>query len=176
MKIIYGDYKFVSNFLEKDNVKKKLNLSIGFFDGFHFMHEKIIKSLKDDGYLSAIITFDNNYKTDLEINSLGEKIYYFKEFCVDLLIILKFDLVLKQLTYDKFNYFLEKLNVNKLYVGSNFRYGFNNEGNIDELSKKFNVVSFALNDNVNSTYLRNLLNDNKFDEYLIYTSSYIIKG
>ena len=133
---------------------KNLNIAIGNFDGVHIGHKKIIKKLVSDSkklnLKSAILSFHphprqyftNNFN-DFNIVEESKKIELLKDLKIDYYFSLRFDSKLSSFQAEEFvNKILsKKLNVKKLTVGYDFKFGKNRQGNTEllkQLSKKYN--------------------------------------
>lgn len=89
------------NGVEKIDQDKPVSACIGHFDGVHRGHQALINDTKriskELNILSAVITFDpdpsavlNHQQTKL-ITTLNERLAIFKEFEIDIVIVIKFD-------------------------------------------------------------------------------------
>lgn len=143
-------------FYIKDNKIPNLEKNIaciGYFDGLHLGHQKLIKqTIKDakkNKVKSALICFDIdsncsfNNKHNKYILSKKEKINKIEELGIDLLIVIKFNDDFMKLSAISFiNYYLNKMNIIELICGYDFRYGYKAKGDIELLKNKgkFNLV------------------------------------
>ena len=122
-------------------------LTIGNFDGIHQGHIEILNSLKKEAKnlnsKTAILSFDphpkvyfNNAKNFL-INSNSKKINLLQDLAIDYLIELKFDEDLLNLSFSEFeqSILVQKMNIKKLFLGKDFRYGNQRKGNIQTIKK-----------------------------------------
>ncbi len=137
--------KYYDVSFEDLSIEEELFLTIGNFDGIHKGHEKIIKNLissaKSSNVKSAILSFNPhpkiffNGEKNFLINSIEKKISILQNLNIDYLIDLKFDDKLTHLSFDKFeqSILIQKLNIKKLYLGKDFRYGNQRKGSIDTL-------------------------------------------
>ncbi len=121
-------------------------VAIGNFDGVHQGHKKILsllsKKAKALGGKSLVITFEPNPKLffnkqeNFLLTTLEEKIKIIQDlFLIDKILILPFDDELKNLSAKDFieKFLIEKINIKFLIIGANFRFGKNQEGDIDLL-------------------------------------------
>lgn len=146
---------FIDNIEE---IKEPIAICLGYFDGLHLGHKKIISNaIQNSGLPIGILTFDvpvssfiNNGKSNEVLTSLDDRFrilshddikYYFvfhlsKEF-----------LALSPIEFIK--KVLLKLNVKEVFVGEDYRFGKGHEGNIELLKKYFkvNVSSLVYLDN-----------------------------
>lgn len=170
MKIIEVDLKNLN--LEAN---PNMNLVLGFFDGVHIGHQKMILKAISNGD-TGVMTFDISPSFILgksikytHITSLYDKANILKTLGVKYLYVLRMNKEL--LNLDK-NEFIEKIlkpiSPKRIYVGEDYRFGRNAEGTPSDLEKDFNVnvyelVSFNGN-KVSSRVIRELISNGKMDE------------
>ncbi len=124
-----------------------INLCLGFFDGVHLGHQKMIKAAVEEGHPVGILTFDNpphfvtgQIATKRCLTSIDEKADYFEELGVKYMFILTFDEVTRNiLRLDFVDIVLRKFKPNKLYCGEDFRFGKDALGDPKFLKQHFNV-------------------------------------
>ena len=120
-----------------------LDVTIGAYDGIHAGHIKVINDLiKNKQNKTAVMTFLVHPDIVGSILTKDEKEAFFSKLGIDYLIYLDNELL--KLTYQEFNLYLKKLNVKKIVVGADFRYGKDGLGNIDTLKDNFNVDVITL--------------------------------
>nr|WP_246569644.1 bifunctional riboflavin kinase/FAD synthetase [Lentibacillus saliphilus] len=120
--------------------------AIGFFDGIHRGHQKVIESAveiaKAKGNASAVITFDPHPSVILNpnidhvdyITPLPEKQRILTEMNVDRMYIISFDHMLSKLSPQEFiDHFIIGLNIKHLIAGFDFSYGHKGQGNVQTL-------------------------------------------
>lgn len=163
-------------FLEKSDqvvLKKSSVATIGFFDGVHKMHQKILKKTKKIAKKNncnfTIVTFSQKIRnfltkneehilTRLENYQLLEAIFnpdYIFEIQTSMQTIKK-----SKLAFMK--YLKEKLLIEKVVVGSDFRFGEKASGDINDLMDFFgkkNVIIFKRDENYSSSKILKLLHD-----------------
>jgi riboflavin kinase / FMN adenylyltransferase len=143
-----------------DNYKTNLPVALtqGTFDGVHLGHQRIIKQLikaaKKINGKSVLLTFHPHPRLVLypEYNDLklihteDEKIELLSRTGLDELIILPFTKEFSRQTADQFvrNILIEKLNVKRLVIGYDHRFGKNREGTKDELVKLSSEFNFSI--------------------------------
>ena len=150
--------------IDINKVNKELVCCIGFFDGLHLGHQKLVAETnilaKKLNVESALITFapdpwvvTKKIKKYRHINDYASKLYLLKKFKIDNLIIIKFSDELSKLESKKFIKLLENnIKLKGLVYGFDFNYGFKGQGNketiINELSKDIkHVCVLAVEDN-----------------------------
>ncbi len=136
----------IFNHISSYQSQKPTVLTIGTFDGVHIGHKKIIerltKSAQKEGLESVILTFFPHPRMVLQkdsdiklINTIDEKIQLLTHLGLDSLIIHPFDKTFSQLTAEEFveQILVEKLNLKKIVIGYDHRFGKNRTAGIDEL-------------------------------------------
>lgn len=118
----------------------KTAVAIGYFDGVHIGHKKVIKKVVDSGFLPVVLTFDygNNIprsKTNIKfITTNSVKFGLFKKLGVKIVVVPYFENVKNIGFMEFFEKFLVKdLNAKILVCGKNLRFGRNRIGNINSL-------------------------------------------
>jgi len=166
--------------------KEEVFLTIGFFDGIHIGHQKIIgevvKRAKTKNAKSCVVTFD---KHPSELFS-GEKVKFLtcweekKEILnslgVDIVQLFTFDAEFSRLSPGSF---LEKISclfrIKEIIVGEEFTFGFRREGNVDFLRKNQKKFGYRLEaippvkldgKKVGSSLLREFLREGKIKEVI----------
>lgn len=158
-------------------------VALGNFDGLHLGHQALIKQMLDtankEQLISTVFTFDNHTAGTIKgkntpklLISKDRKIALFKELGVELLYMVRFTETLMQLTPLEFieNVLIDILNVKKVVVGFNFRFGYLAKGDVQylkEMGTKYNfdviVIPAIKKDNivVSSTQIRELIKNGK---------------
>ncbi len=154
-------------------------ITLGNFDGLHLGHQELIRRVvkkadEIDG-TSIVFTFHPHPLKILSpdtcpplISTYEEKVALFEEMGIDLLLLIPFTGELAAMTaYDFAKKILkETLNASEVFVGFNFRFGKNREGNLERLRMfgkelGFNVTELrevtVKNEVVSSTKIRSLL-------------------
>ena len=121
-------------------------LTIGTFDGVHVGHKKIIEKLTKNGrnenLESVILTFFPHPRMVLQkdtqiklLNTIDEKIQLLEQSGLDTLIIHPFDKTFSELSAEEFvkQILIDKLNLKKIVIGYDHRFGKNRTAGIDEL-------------------------------------------
>jgi riboflavin kinase/FMN adenylyltransferase len=174
---------FRKNFPEVETIA-----TIGNFDGLHLGHQTIIKTMQDiasKDNLSKLILFTEPHAQEFFAEAAGEehhkpprifpwrqKVIKMKEMGVEFSFFLKFNSQLRSMTPDNFlNTILLKLNIRKLIIGDDFRFGANREGNFDLLKHwgkannidVLNTTTFKVDGHrVSSTRIREFLTAGDF--------------
>jgi riboflavin kinase / FMN adenylyltransferase len=190
--------------LQDFNPKSKTIVTIGTFDGVHIGHrkiiDKIVQNCKNENLESTILTFFPHPRMVLQndsdiklLNTIDEKIQLLKCTGLQNLIIHTFDKSFSELSAEEFVFevLVNQLNIQKIIIGHDHRFGKNRSANIDDLivfGKKYNfeveqISAEELNDvAVSSTKIRNAISDgnvslaNRYLGYQYSLSGTIIKG
>ncbi len=172
---------------------RKTILTLGTFDGVHLGHQSILDKLKkatcDGLYESVVLTFFPHPRMVLSqdtsiklINTIEEKTHLLEDFGIDTLIVHPFDETFSKLSAEDFVKFIlvEKLNIHKIIIGYDHRFGINRSANFDDLVNfgiKYNfeveqISAKEIDDiSVSSTKIRKALlegNIQKANDYLGY--------
>lgn len=183
---------------------KKSIVTIGTFDGVHIGHklllEKLIQNAKELDCESVVLTFFPHPRMVLQessdvklINTIEEKSELIGKIGIENLIIHPFDQKFSRLTAEEFvkTILVDILNIKKIIIGYDHRFGRNRTANIDDLivyGKQYNfeveqISAQEINDNaVSSTKIRNAIlegNISLANEYLGYNYTFsgeVVKG
>jgi len=177
---------------------KKSIITVGTFDGVHIGHQKIIKklnSLKKEGENSVLLTFYPHPRMVLQdeskiklLNTLEEKMELLNKAGLDCLVIKPFTKQFSRLTALEFtrDILVNNLNLKKLVIGYDHRFGKNREGDFEQLEEygasfNFKVKEISAKDikdvTVSSTKIRIALQEGNIEtanKYLGY--NYILTG
>ena len=154
-------------------------LAIGAFDGLHKGHQLIInqaiKEAKKNNYPAAVLSFHPHPLEIIpgktpppSIVSRQQKISVLEEMGVDYYFEQKFTQQFAKMRAEEFinNILLDKIKVNTVVVGDDFRFAYKNEGNVEILKKMGELHGYqakiisqlhASDDRISSTRIRNLL-------------------
>ena len=143
-----------------------MRATIGGFDGVHLAHQELIKRAD----LVIIIEKDSSLTPGLD------RIYYFDK-AFEYLELEK----IKQKSADEFMEYLKSLNIKKIIVGEDFRFGKKREGDLTLLQKRFKVevIKEIKKDNIpiHSKVIRELIKKNKIKKAnSLLGRNYKIKG
>lgn len=142
MKVKHLYYKDIEE-LDED-----ISICLGYFDGLHLGHFKIIKSaLKKSELPIGILTFDkplstilNNGKSGEVLTSLDDRFRILSHYDIEYYFVLHVDNDFVKLSPLEFiEKILKKLHVKEVFVGEDYRFGKNHEGDISLLEKHFKV-------------------------------------
>jgi len=140
MKIIYGINK-----IKKPN---KPVLAMGVFDGVHRGHKEILeaaaqKARKIKG-TSIALTFWPHPQKQRSLYSLEHRLRLIAELGVDLCIVVNFSRNFARTKAQDFikNILVDKINAKYIYVGNDFRFGKNTEGNLAFLESLGRIYGF----------------------------------
>lgn len=194
----------IFNSIQEFRSDSKTVVTLGTFDGVHKGHksilEKLINSSKNSGCESVVLTFFPHPRMVLQqnsdiklLNTIDEKAHLLEEYGVDNLIIHPFDHAFSRLTAEEFvkDILVDKLNIFKIIIGHDHRFGRNRTATIDDLiiyGKEYGfeveqISALEINEvSVSSTKIRNALNSgmletaNKFLGYPYFLTGTVIKG
>ena len=133
-----------------DNIQnhKPLTACIGYFDGLHLGHQQLVHRVleiaKQTNSEPTLITFDPDpwqvlHPQDniVHLTPLTHRIELAKQLGITTCVILNFDETLANISYQDFHtQVLEKLHIQTLVCGFDFRYGKQGEGNVVTLQKQ----------------------------------------
>ena len=174
-------------------------ITIGTFDGVHIGHlkilNKVINHAKSTELKSAVLTFFPHPRmvlqkdTDIKLlNTIDEKISILERLGLDILIIHPFTVEFSRLTATEFvrDILVNTLNIKKVIIGYDHRFGRNRNANITDLIAFGNALDFTVEEipaqeiddvSVSSTKIRKALEDGDIDtanSYLGY--KYMLTG
>ena len=157
----------------------KRAIALGFFDGVHLGHSKLLQRTidiaKSNGLSAAVYTFDRHPASILSgenvplLNTTADREYLIREmFNIDDVIIDRFDKSLMSTHWESFirDILVEKYNAGYLIAGYDYKFGHRGEGNADLLKLKANELGLGceivdkvlFNDiTVSSTHIRGLI-------------------
>lgn len=181
--------------IEKEN--KKRVAALGFFDGIHKAHQKIIgDTVKEAGeeFISVVITLDKSPKeyfgktSEESLTPTNKKNELLRELGVDEVYYLEFNEKLQNLSAEEFiNNILKKLNVEKVFCGFDYRFGFKGLGTPD-LIKDSGIEVIVQEkqkideEKISTTVLKEFVRNGEFLKYKEYTgrfysiSGLVVKG
>ncbi|MBS4207578.1 bifunctional riboflavin kinase/FAD synthetase [Bacillus sp. FJAT-50079] len=162
-----------------------LALALGFFDGVHQGHQKVIQTAieiaKEKGYASAVMTFDPHPSVVLGkgntsiryITPLQDKINLIEKLGVDYLFVIRFTSAFASLEPAQFvQKYIAGLHAKHVIAGFDYTYGKFGKGTMETLSEhaqgRFDVTTVSKlekdEEKISSTSIRALLTDGKMIE------------
>ncbi|WP_066288902.1 bifunctional riboflavin kinase/FAD synthetase [Bacillus sp. FJAT-29937] len=163
-----------------------LSIALGYFDGVHLGHQKVIKEAKsiaeENGFKSAVMTFDPHPSVVLGksvkhveyITPLREKVDLIEKLGIDYLFIVNFSMEFASLLPQEFvDQYLIGLNVKHVIAGFDYTYGRMGKGTMETLpfhSREkfaFTVVPKLVSNNekISSTLIRSMIRDGRMEEF-----------
>ena len=188
----------ISDISEIKKENKKRVVALGFFDGIHKAHQKIIGSAvveaTEKGFKSAVITLDKSPKeyfgktSEESLTPTNKKNELLTNLGVDEVYYLEFNEKLQNLSAEEFiNNILKKLNVDKVFCGFDYRFGYKGLGTPDLI--KDNGIEVMVQEKqkideekISTTVLKEFVRKGEFSKYKEYTgrfysiSGLVVKG
>ena len=151
-------YNYLMEILTDFEAKKFLAVALGFFDGVHVAHQKVISKTvgfaKENNLKSAVITFKNSpaeyfKKTKFKtILSLENKLKFIEALDVDYSFVIDFEKIADIEAYDYIkNIIVKNFAPKAIVTGFNHTFGLNKSGNgilLKNLEKEFNFKYFEI--------------------------------
>lgn len=133
-------------------------VTVGSFDGFHRAHQKIIREVVERARnrkgRSVVMTFEphpqeviGKRKEPVQLlSTIEERQKLFKEFGVDVLVVLRFDYEFSQQSFREFyiTHIIEGAGVSEVVEGYDHHFGRDREGNIEELERLGKEFGFSI--------------------------------
>ncbi len=164
--------KIYKNFTSDNYIDEDISaVCIGGFDGVHLGHQELLKFTKQSSNNYQIVTFDtlpkkyfnNNHKL---LTANIEKIKLFEKFEPINLVFINFEHVMKFSPKTFCDMLKNNMNAKNIFVGTDFKFGLNREGDVDYLLKYFGEASVHTMDDyeynnkkISSTLIKSFLND-----------------
>lgn len=167
------------------SLTKPCVLTVGTFDGVHIGHQKILQRVVNEAKKlnldSAVLTFFPHPRMVLQkemnirlINTIGEREKIIKNLGINQLVIYPFSKEFSRLTAQEYieEILIKKLNVKKIIIGYDHRFGRNRTASITELKEfgkkyHFTVEEISKQDidevAVSSTKIRNALKEGNIE-------------
>ncbi|USK36580.1 FAD synthetase family protein (plasmid) [Bacillus sp. F19] len=152
-------------------------IAIGAFDGVHKGHQSVIREAVEKGEAlripSVVYTFDppprHFFQGAVVLTPIEEKLKRIEKLGINYAVVASFDEWYSTRLPLEFIYELNKLKPMEIYVGSNFRFGKNREGDVTLLENHFpvNVTSPVYCNSgklISSTRIRKLISDGDYKE------------
>ena len=125
---------------------KDLVLCLGFYDGLHLGHQALINKALNEGYPVGVMTFDIaprvllGKKENYSITSPFDRADILEDMGVKFLYLMHFEKETLNVTKDEFiEKVLKPLNPKKIFVGTDYRFGKDGEGDAKYLKNFFDV-------------------------------------
>lgn len=194
----------IFNSIQEFTSDSKTIVTLGTFDGVHKGHksilEKVLLSSRSTNCESLVLTFFPHPRmvlqqnTDIKLlNTIKEKALLLERYGIDNLIIHPFDHAFSRLTAEEFvkEILVNQLNISKIIIGHDHRFGRNRTATIDDLILYGNEYGFEVEQisaleinevSVSSTKIRNALNEghletaNRFLGYPYFITGIVIQG
>lgn len=183
----------------KDLKKNRHVLAIGTFDGVHLGHRRVIMSAVERAKKlrlpAVVLTFDPHPQSFIHpkgrvalLTTMEERAFLIEKLGVDVLLALKFDKKMHSKSYSKFanDLLSKKLGAAHVFVGQDYTFGKNKEGNLAGLKRLGKELGFAVTGVedikerrrvVKSTFIRGLVSKGEFLHALkLLGHPYIITG
>ena len=154
---------------------KDLVLCLGFYDGLHLGHQKLIGEALKEGYPVGVMTFDVapavllGKKENYSLTSTFDKADILEDMGVRYLYLMHFEKETLKVTKDEFiERVLKPLNPKKIFVGADYKFGVLGEGDANYLKNFFDVQVIPLqkidNLKISSKKIRELVEAGKVDK------------
>lgn len=126
---------------------KKTSICLGFFDGLHLGHLHIVEEAKKISSEVSLLTFDGSIKFVLSrreknevLTSIEDRREILSKEGVNNLFVVDFNEdIINMDPVDFIDKILKPLNIDTVFVGSDFRFGYKAEGDVKLLTKYFDV-------------------------------------
>jgi riboflavin kinase/FMN adenylyltransferase len=178
-----------------ERIEKSI-ITLGIFDGIHIGHQALIKETcehaRKKGIPSILLTFHPHPRSATFILAEKDREEIIESLGIDIMVILNFNKI-KSLPPERFikEILVETLGMKGIWIGSDHRFGKDQEGNVQllrQLSCQYDFETFCLddvaleNERVSSSRVKKLLSDGEMKEVKIllgrpYTVDFqVIKG
>ena len=186
--------RIISNLDDFQNLDSKLVVAFGNFDGIHFGHKKLLRTLiekaREINGLAAVFTFSNHPIQVLRpeeniklLLSKEEKEAMLAELGVDLLFLVPFNTTFSKIKPQNFvrDIIVDTLSASGVVVGYNFNFGYQGQGDAAFLKEAGSEMDFFVEvmspiycdgQRVSSTLIRHLLNEGNVEQARIFLGYY----
>ncbi|MGN1295107.1 MAG: bifunctional riboflavin kinase/FAD synthetase [Bacilli bacterium] len=159
-------------------IKDELSLCLGYFDGVHLGHLKLLEETINSPYKKAMVTFSISpydflhHLCDSVITTIEDKKEILNRLGFDYLIVLKTSKELLSLSKKDFiEQILKKFNPKKIVCGFDYSFGFKAEGNVEYLKEELSDVEIIAIDEytvngkkASSTLIKEYIEDGNIDK------------
>jgi riboflavin kinase/FMN adenylyltransferase len=152
-------------------------VALGVFDGVHRGHRQILKAAVDKAKrikgTSIVLTFWPDPHQEESLYSLAHRLRLIESIGIEVCIVINFNKKFSVISAEDFvkDILVDKLKADYVFVGGNFRFGRDKEGNPEVLKKLSRIYNFKLkvfdiiktkNLAISSTYIRKLIAQGNF--------------
>lgn len=137
--------------------ERRTVVSVGNFDGLHVGHQKILKAVVErarrENEIAAVVTFDPHPLKVLRpqtapplIMTIAQRLAGFAQCGLDAALVIRFDEALAQVPAEEFvrNMLMETVHASAILVGANFRFGYQQAGNVELLTELGGRFGYAV--------------------------------
>lgn len=157
----------IDDLTETNIYHEKLTATIGFFDGVHLGHQTLLKQVEKQVGKKAIITFDR-HPSKRPLLTLHEKLNILKTYDIDTCFVIIMNEKNQNIDSEAFIKILKRLNIYKIIVGSDVRFGKDANGNVLDLKYHFEIEVFPFVEDkygkICSSTIRNLIDKAEFQK------------
>lgn len=182
MKVIYVN---AENLQEYQQDAPSVAMALGYFDGVHLGHQKVIQTAKQKAYaqqlLSAVLSFFPHPKSILRpdipvayLEPIEQKIEKLEKLGIDIFYIVEFTEELSKLAGDVFlTQYVDGLQAKEIICGFDYKYGTKSSGDVGTLAAyaEQNSLGFTVveelqwkKQKISSTLIRQCLSSNQLQE------------
>ncbi len=166
--------------------EKKRYIALGVFDGVHLGHQKLIKltadNAKKNNGISIVVTFDphpdkviNPRSNVFLLTTLEERISLVRKLDIDIFLIIGFNKIISKMLPEDFiaDILVNSLQTKELFVGFNYKFGFQGKGDTDTLIKygklykiKTNILKPIVSNStvISSTIIKDYFSQGKIEK------------
>lgn len=166
----------IYSLLDEFFIDEPLSICLGFFDGVHLGHLSLLNKAKTSNKSVGVIMFDDNASSIFNkgnelITPFSMRLEYLKQAGIDYVFYLPIDSKTRKISKDSFiDYYLKRLNIDSIYVGDDFHFGYQARGSIDDLKKVYgnrvHVLEMINKDGkkISSSFIKSLIKEGKVNK------------